>query len=238
MIPELQKGAVYYRCHTKDCPTKCVTEKMIEAQVATTLKNCVLGEDQQDGLVEAFRDYLLDMEDKNYEAQIDAQLAQIYTRLDKLTDHLIDEVIDPDTYAAKKEELLLKLARLQKQRANATRSDISLQKLKTLLERLKNLAQTYQFACSDKRRQIVKNLTSNRIVRGKNIELELQNWVQSFAAACSVPSGAPFTPSSRTFLQFEQVEEAYKWVEDITEEFKEMDPIDILPGFGAAELKN
>src|SRR5207237_8146912 len=35
LIGERQKGHIYYRCHTKDCPTTGVREEAVEAEIET-----------------------------------------------------------------------------------------------------------------------------------------------------------------------------------------------------------
>src|SRR5262249_48943879 len=48
LIGELQKGCVYYRCHTKNCITSCVREDIIERQVLQTLEPLQVSEQEKE----------------------------------------------------------------------------------------------------------------------------------------------------------------------------------------------
>ena len=64
---------------------------------------------------------------------------------------------------------------------------------------MKNLAGLHERANTDEKRILVENCFSNRIVAGRNVDLEPQNWLQKVSAAQLTPNGAPFGDTSRTF---------------------------------------
>ena len=56
LIGEMQKGHVYYRCHTKNCPTSSVREDVIDEQIQAELSPMQLDDDEFDELKEALGD--------------------------------------------------------------------------------------------------------------------------------------------------------------------------------------
>jgi hypothetical protein len=50
LIPEKQKGHVYYRCQTKSCPTKCIRQEPIESGIVEKLMAVQLDPEQHEYL--------------------------------------------------------------------------------------------------------------------------------------------------------------------------------------------
>lgn len=98
MIPERQKGRVYYRCQTRSCPTTTVREDRIEGRIIKALTSLCLSRAAIDHLTEQVTIWL----DKRHGGQKDElaltrDLAETEQRLENLTDALIDKHIDHHT---------------------------------------------------------------------------------------------------------------------------------------------
>ncbi|CAN7520792.1 recombinase family protein [Rhizobium sp. LjRoot254] len=201
MIPELQKGHIYYRCQQADCPTNCVREEVLEDAVAIMLSQTTLTAETLDAITAAVEKWISKHPHIADIRAITLQLSQLEGRLDQLTDALIDRLIDKETFNRRKEVLLLEQAELEKRCADACRDKASPQMVRRFLERIKNLAEHYIFAPSDEKREIVQIATSNRMVWNKSVYLEPSNWLKETQEALAVSCGGPSRLSSRRVPQ-------------------------------------
>jgi site-specific DNA recombinase len=111
MIPERQKGHVYYRCQQKDCATKTVREEAIEAAIEQCLADVRLRDADVAVAVERVQSWQpVDQKQSDTKA-IELQRAAIKDRLNRLTDALIDRLIDQDAFNQRKQALLIEEAR-------------------------------------------------------------------------------------------------------------------------------
>jgi site-specific DNA recombinase len=198
MIPERQKGRVYYRCHTSSCPTTAVREDQIESAILSQLEKGAFADNQIDEIQEAVSRW---PERDHAQEEIKAkelQVAQVAQRLDQLTDALIDRLIDQDTFRAKKERFAIERQRLIEEIVELRESAHDAVHLRRFLERMKSLAQTYVSANPQEKRQIVEMATSNRTVSRKDIALEPQTWLHALHEWGSAPFGEHQRPNSRT----------------------------------------
>jgi site-specific DNA recombinase len=127
------------------------------------------------------------------------QLGQIEERLDRLTDALIDRLINEETFAQKKQAMMVERERLYEEIAAINDRISNEGALRRFLELAKNLAQLYVSATAREKRQIVELTTSNREVTGKNVELVAQTWLRTLQDWAASPTGDPYRSTSRTF---------------------------------------
>ena len=198
MTPELQKGHVYYRCQSPQCPTKCVREEALEAAIAKTLRCTKLSDEHAAWLSQQFEKWWKAREEADHSQHTTMQLGQVKARLERLTDAMLDRLIDADTFAARKEKLLLEQRRIEDSIKQAQAASNEPARVQRFLELVKSLAQTYILAKPDEKRQIVQIATSNRTVTGKNIAVEPANWLSQAQIAITGLIGAPYRPTSRT----------------------------------------
>ena len=111
MIPERQKGYVYYRCQTRSCSTKTVREECIDEAVHALLTTHKLSDLDIDAIDQNLRVWFEKREKQKPQETSHLNLAKVDERLDTLADKLIDHVIDDDTYQTKKQKLLLERKR-------------------------------------------------------------------------------------------------------------------------------
>ena len=199
MIPERQKGRVYYRCQSKGCPTTTVREDRIEAEVEAALARLELTREARERLVSAVSDWVEDrIRAQKTEVPEKTGLDEIEGKLERLTDALIDHLIDKNTYNTRRETLLLQKAALEKSLRQTQDLRAAPMNVRKFLELAKNLARLYQTLTKAERRTFVYIATSNRLVFGKNLQLEPSNWLQVIPQAEAVPCCAPTGPKTRT----------------------------------------
>lgn len=198
MIPELQKGHVYYRCQTQGCPTTTVREDALEAAIHNTLARIILTEDDIGWLEERINAWLGARSDTARVLAIAEQINRVREKIDRLTDALIDRLIDKKTFAERKEKLMLEQARLEAEKATAETARPAPGHVRKFLELLKSLAQAYISADRAGKREIVEIATSNRRVSGRTVYLEPSDWLAEAESAIAGLSGAPHRTTSRT----------------------------------------
>lgn len=174
LIGEHQKGHVYYRCHTRSCETKCIREEVLERVITDVLQRIHLGPKE----LRYLRFQLNQQETewvRSQEAQREAvklRQAQLRDRLNRLTDALLDGLVDREQFAQRKAALLLEQSELE----SSTKQPDCLpvvRRCEKILELAKSLYLLYQTANRQEKRELVRIVTSNRWVDRKNGSVEL-----------------------------------------------------------------
>jgi site-specific DNA recombinase len=129
------------------------------------------------------------------------QLAAINDRIVRLTDALIDRLIDQEVFNERKAALLLDEARIKEKVEEIARAQQNAHCIPRFLELIKNLASTHQSAMSAEKQQIVEMATSNRIVIGKNVYVEPAKWLVEVGHIVSALCGAPAPDTDRTLIE-------------------------------------
>ena len=177
MVPDRQKGHVYYRCQTIECPSNCIRETMIETQLFHATRKYDFTPDAVAVLKTRLHQWLKDKTKTETHCTIPAELAKVDRRKARLTDALLDDEIDKQTYQNRLHQLLLQETELlekQKQRFNPRHHE---QNIKKVLELVKSPILSHSLANSTEKSQMVQLLFSNRTISAKNVELEPRNWL-------------------------------------------------------------
>ncbi|WP_075995556.1 recombinase family protein [Salaquimonas pukyongi] len=198
MIPERQKSYVYYRCQTTQCPTTCVREDVLEAAVADLLERVALSPEDITRITEEIEAWNSKQTAHDPRDGIRLQLEHTKRRLDRLTDALIDQLIDKDTFTNRKQSLELERLRLEKSLAKQTEAHVEPDRIRYFLERIKSLKTMFISAIATERREIVRWATSNCLVERKNVYLEPANWLVAVEAVRSGTDGDPHSPNPRS----------------------------------------
>tara|TARA_R100001244_G_scaffold6593_24_gene8159 strand:- start:31887 stop:33452 length:1566 start_codon:yes stop_codon:yes gene_type:complete len=199
MVPELQKGHVYYRCKLMGCPTKTVREEVLEAEVTRCLEHIKLTKSDVALAARQIRKWMGEKRQTISDSAAQLRLANIRDRIDSLTDALIDKLIDKETFNLKKAKLALEEAQALEDQQRTVTLQQKADNLRTLAELVISLAQTYVFGKTDEKRHLVEMATSNRRVSGKNVYLEPASWVLEVQNAIAVLCCAEAPDKSRTF---------------------------------------
>jgi site-specific DNA recombinase len=198
MIAEKHKGYVYYRCQAMDCPPNSIREEELEKAVERLLRDIKLCDRDVDAITNQVEQCLKEEDPAKLRRSRQLQLDNIEKRLDKLTDALLDELIDQGTFKQRQETLLLDKTRLRQEIAQQSEKALSADMVRRFLERLKNLAEHYIFAPPDEKREIVEITTSNRKVIGKTVYLEPSKWLSDTQNMLGVLYCGGPRPTSRT----------------------------------------
>ena len=191
MSPERQKGRVYYRCQARECATKCVREDVLETQIAGVLSRVTITKRDIKRLIAEFTAWWETRADSNETKTASLQLDALAARQERLTDALVDRLIDKETFNARNQKLLLDKARLEEEIAEAENKDADPERLRNFLELIKNLAVTYIYGEPDEKREIAQMAISNRTVVGKNVLVEPSDWLVAAETAIAGLIGAP-----------------------------------------------
>ena len=163
---ETHKGFIYYRCHTKGCTTKCIKEEIISDTFDSILHSIVL----PDKITALVQKRIEDKEQTDQSSRasqlktIELQINNTQHTLDKLTDAYLEEMIDKAEYMKRKESYLKKINDYENQRDSLKKKPA----ISKNLELLGSLLASYKSASVEQKRQLLKILTSNRQVDGKN----------------------------------------------------------------------
>jgi hypothetical protein len=171
---ERQKGRVYYRCHKTACSGTSVSESAIEREVIRTLDGCAVKPSDMPTIRKAVQNVFGNAR-RDVEAAATAgvlKVKHLEAREERLTDALLDGLIDRDAYNTRRRALLVDRQRLSE--ALAARADPAWrrQAVLDLFERAEMAPQLYRNAEGDEKRELLSELTSNRSVTGKNIVVE------------------------------------------------------------------
>lgn len=194
LIGERQKGHIYYRCHTANCPTTGVREEEIADRVATTLQPFQLSdrdwaylEHRLQGLEKRSHD-----ERGNRLQSLRLRQSRNKARVARLTDAYIDRVIGKEIFEERKEALLRERQEvrdeLRAETENPTRlADDIREKLE--LSRLAYLS--YKQGNDTEKRRMIEILTSNRVVEGKTPTISLASPFDVIAYHLEFQDGTP-----------------------------------------------
>lgn len=203
LIGERQKRKyVYYRCHSKTCEGVSVREDALEALV----RRCLAPLRFDDVDLGDFGDLVKDLnknaiaEIERYQASLGLRLTKCDERIARLTDALLDAVIDKEVYEARKTAVLGErrsiLDQLDSPDAHRSPGDKAFHYLE-----LANAAyQGYETGIMVEKREILNSITSNLSVEGKSLAITLKSPFQEIVDSRNPQYGAPFRDEARTRL--------------------------------------
>jgi DNA invertase Pin-like site-specific DNA recombinase len=201
LIPETQKGYVYYRCQTDDCPQKTIREEVIEKELLPYFERFEFSEQENHYLKKAIESKYGELETlkQNRQRTLHLQLEQCRERLSKLTDFFVDGVIEQELYTQKKNSLVVEESKLRDELANsdAIQKD-ALMRAEQFLELLNRSYLSYKWGNKEEKREMVKIATSNFLVKGKKVLIKLNLPFEMVVNRTSVPGGGPQRDVPRT----------------------------------------
>jgi site-specific DNA recombinase len=175
LIGELQKGNVYYRCHSKQCRQTSLREESIEPPIKEFLQRLCFSEEEK----RYFREKIGRM-CESWASQRDDEIRSVKLRLDavkdrlnRLTDAYLDGALDRSMFEERKQGLLGEQKMLEEQLAHLNQENgKGIERLEKFLELAGNASLSYELALPEEKREMIQIVTSNRRVAGKNLELE------------------------------------------------------------------
>ncbi len=197
MVPEEQKGHVYYRCKRKDCDTKTVREEMLDGAIREELATLELNAKAEvQANNEGVQTDLVAVDQQR--AALQLQIKDEVRRLDRLEDLLLDETIDAAGFARKKSKIQIRLKDLQEKLAQLPDLAALERQQEKLAELRKSLVLLYENANRAEKRQIIENVWPNRTVSRKEPAFEPYSWVTRADCDPALLGGAPERDTGRS----------------------------------------
>jgi DNA invertase Pin-like site-specific DNA recombinase len=202
LIAERQKGTVYYRCHTKNCPQPCVREETIGTEVSQFFQK-VRYDDQER---EYYKARILKLKTtwasrrEDETKNLNLKLSQNKDRLNRLTDAYLDQALDKVMFEERKKSLLLEQKTVEEKLANVTRSNgSSPDQLERFLELAGDAWLSHKKAIPEDAREILNIFTSNRLAEGQKIDLKPSIFFQEIVNRPKIDGCAPERDIPRTW---------------------------------------
>ncbi len=200
LIPEGQKGHVYYRCQNKRCPTKCIRQEPLEEGILEKLHGIDLSAEQHEYLGQKFEEFKQNRAQKCRQAveAEEIQLSRVKDRLNRLTDAYLDNAVDHETFEQRKTALLMERRGIEDRIQDLKDGAPDLpKKLDRLLELLKSPYLQYFSGSPDERKELIQNVCSNRTLAEKTLEISYALPFDQIALCLENTSGAPSRHNAR-----------------------------------------
>lgn len=201
LIGELQKGRVYYRCHTKNCPTKAIREEAVATVVEQNLRQLQFTDAERNYLVtriQTLKAHWFEEKEKEL-GTLNVKLQKVSEHLIRLTDAFLDGTIEKEIYEERKASLLFEKRaiedRLNDLRSNKTSIPEEVQKF---LELAGDAYSSYQTPISRKKRRLLKTVTSNCSVDEENLDFTYAIPFREIAQRDKSIDGRPSKVTHRT----------------------------------------
>jgi DNA invertase Pin-like site-specific DNA recombinase len=201
LIGEVQKGHVYYRCHTKDCAGASIREETIDERIGMELQKLRFSDEEYKCLIDELKEQKENWtENREQEfAALNAKCQQVTERLSRLTDAFLDGSVERDLYDERKKALLFERSalndRLKDLSENPSALPVRLQKFLELTEAAYSL---YKDGNPDEKRRMVKMFTSNLTADHKNLDFAFSIPFTEVANRDKNTSGSPLKGLHRT----------------------------------------
>ena len=136
-------------------------------------------------------------EDEN--TALNLRLSQLTARLNRLTDAFLDAAIDKAMFEERKAALLAERKGLEETTALLKVNKQGVPgEMEKFLELAGSALLSYETALPDEKRSLVRNLTSNRALNGKNLDLKLSIPYDEVANRFKYSNGGPYRTIPRT----------------------------------------
>jgi site-specific DNA recombinase len=172
LIGELQKGRVYYRCHTKNCHMKGIREDAVTTVVERSLRELQFTEAEKDYLAKRIQVLKANwFEEKEKQVgNLNLKLQQVSERLNRLTDAFLDGTVDKEAYEERKTTLLFERRAIEDRLKDLKTGKTSIpQEVQNFIELAGDAYSLYQTPITEKKRRLLKTVTSNCSVDEENL---------------------------------------------------------------------
>lgn len=191
LVGERQKGHVYYRCHTQRCVKTSIREDVFEQAVTQELMRWRLAPTDEVRLLAKMQELMAKRTAATDIQAIELQLANVAARMDRLTDALLDQLVDKPTFQERKTSLSQEQENLKKQLGECGKDDGHAALAKKYLELAKSLVLNHGMANQSQKARLVKIVMSNCSLAGKKLCLQTHNWLCEVETTLHTLCGAP-----------------------------------------------
>jgi site-specific DNA recombinase len=173
LIGELQKGHVYYRCHTKSCPMKGVREESVKNVVEHNLRQLQFTDAEKDYLGARIRGLKANwfQEREKQVGNLTLKLEQVSERLSRLTDAFLDGTVEKEIYEERKASILFEKRSIEDRLNDLKSNRASIpEEIQKFIELAGDAYSLYKTPISDKKRRLLKTVTSNCYADAETID--------------------------------------------------------------------
>ncbi|HRK02504.1 MAG TPA: zinc ribbon domain-containing protein, partial [Oligoflexia bacterium] len=198
---EGHKGHVYYRCHTRGCNQASVREEAIDAAIEAAFIPLQFSNRERLYLQGKLRTLKTNWQTTTERELRSLELRhnEVRERLSRLTDAVIDKLINKCEYEERKAELLMEQQDIAERKEAMTASTGSLGETVTkFFELAESLYLGYKMGIPAEKRDLIKMATSNRTVNGKDVVVKPCFPFDLIAKRSGVLKGAPSRARLRT----------------------------------------
>ncbi|GMW03885.1 MAG: hypothetical protein AMXMBFR84_50190 [Candidatus Hydrogenedentota bacterium] len=202
LIGEYQKGHVYYRCHSRRCRMTCIRENLLEDATAASLSRIKLTTEEIANLKDVANEAQAEFTKNRQKvlASLELKKTAINGRLDRLLDAYLDQCISKADYEHRKKSVLLDISLIEERLRNLHSDSTHEEKITMeLLELLKTLDLSHKTGKISDSRELLRTIYSNRVVLGKNVELEPNIPFRELSNRPILTNCCPFGDTSRTW---------------------------------------
>lgn len=202
LIGERQKGRTYYRCHSSTCKGTGMREDAVTACMNAAIKALCLSQEEIEDMRPIFHALDQDCARQQEELRQAARLriSALEARQERLTDAYLDQLIDQDTYNTRRQTLFLELAAEREGlRGLGGEREDSLSRAERFFEQVWKYELGPKQTPTDEYRDVVRELTSNRIVSGKNLYVTMRTPFKELGDDIVLLFGPPHQNAYRTF---------------------------------------
>jgi hypothetical protein len=202
LIGELQKGYVYYRCHTKTCPGTSIREEAASELVFHALSTLAFSEREKTYLAARIRELKAAwITSREQELQgLKLKIEQVTERLNRVTDAYLEGVLDREMLEERKAVLIGERRALGDRRADyeANRASVP-DELQKFVELAGSAYSLYKVAPIAKKRRLLRIVVSNCTIHQKSIGFTWRPPFHEVAEREKETDGAPSKEIHRTF---------------------------------------
>jgi hypothetical protein len=200
LIGETHKGHVYYRCQTKNCSNTGVREEVVSKAVEQKVKALVLSpEEKEQAMLElkAFKKNWVETQTEQI-SKLTIRSEAVTERLSRLTDAFLDGNIEKTLFDEKKKTLLLERREIEDRLSEMRNGNPSVpEQLEKFLELTERAYSLYKTDDLEKKRRLLRILTSNLEMHSKTIDFTLASPFAEVADRQKIVLGSPSSMTSR-----------------------------------------
>jgi hypothetical protein len=201
LIGELQKGHVYYRCHTKACAGTSIREDVAGELVAHALSALTFSAREKELLFERIRELKAAwIANREQELQgLKMKIEQVTERLNRVTDAYLESALDREMFEERKAVLIAERRALNDRRSDyeANRASVP-EELRKFVELAASAYSLYQMASIAKKRRLLRTVMSNCTIQRKSIGFTWRPPFHEVAGREKITDGAPSKEIGRT----------------------------------------
>lgn len=177
--PELIKRKYrYYRCRTKGCPQKCVSEPEIDKYLQEELKHINFSDADMEKIRVIIKKkvHIVSQSRRKKFSQLQKELTEVKGKMINLLEERVGGSLDEETYRELQNQLTLRKESIKQTLAGFEVSDDEIIKdVESFFELARSAYNSYKFFKEEKRAGILKRVLSNLYVSGDRFKVSLND---------------------------------------------------------------